>query len=251
MRKILSLGVAILVAFFSTNCIGANNDFIVGGDGSFDNPYILKDENNKIADYINKNYEEKKQQKYSRSTQIFPASTKVDTSKTIANPGSYWRRTSGGGSTSTNGSMVFTLIDYTNWNQMGDMCANALKGNVQSTLRDIAASSYSATTAKSLLTKLGITNSVVISGFLPAIGYAAAVYGGITSISSFTSAVNNRALADAQLNRHNLMSVHYRTSYNGAWYSHSRVEEGTRLSNPQIPQSMYGVGKYTNSTRIK
>lgn len=228
-------------------------DYIIAGDGTFENPYILKDENNEIAKFINKNFDEKMynaNQGITRSAQIFTGCMNVDKGKTIADPGSYWKKTSGGQNTTVNGNMVFSLIDYTNWSQMGDMCAHALKGDVKSALKSIAASSTSSATAKSKLVNLGVKASTVISGFLPAIGFAAGVYGGISTYTSYSTALSGNTLADAQLNKHYVMTVHYKTAYQGSWYAHSRVEEGTTRSNPQIPHSRYGIGTFVAKTRL-
>ena len=258
MKKITIILTTLFAFFGSTNNLFAleTNDFIIAGDGSFDNPYILKDDKNEIAEFINKNFEEKMYGKktnhnITKSPQIFTGCMDVDKGKTIGTTGSFWKKESGGQNTSVNGNMVFSLIDYTNWNEMGDMCAHALKGDVKSALKGIAASSISSATAKSKLTKLGIKSSTAVGGFLPAIGFAAAVYGGITTYTSYSGALSNEVFADAQLNKHYIMTVHYKTAYQGAWYSHSRVEEGTTKSNPQIPHSRYGIGSFTTKPRIK
>ena len=247
---VLSLIIAMIIPISAYD----NEVEIISGDGSFENPYILADYNNEVGEFIINNYESKKGSNEGSagtySTQIFTSSTLADSSKSVADPGSYWYRTGGGGTTNTNGTMVFVLIDYTNHSQMGDLCAEALKSNVRSALSTIVSSSYSTSAAKSLLRGLGITNKLIIGGLLPAIGHAAVVYGGISTYASFSTALSDEVLADTQLHDHHLMTVHYKTSYNGAWYMHCLIEESMFKTFPQIPKSTYGTGTYVNSTRI-
>lgn len=257
MKKLVRIGMAIglIVSMITPTYAYNNNEIeIISGDGSFDNPYVLADYDNEIGEFIINNYEEKKgsggDNENARSVQIFTSSTVANSSKSVADPGSYWYRTSGGGSVNYNGSMVFVLIDYTNHSQMGDMCAQALKGGVQSALRSIISNNYNTTTAKNTLKNLGISNNLIISGLLPAIGYAADTYGGLTDFGSLSSAIQNEILADTQLNDHHLMTVHYKTAYNGAWYLHCTIEESMFKTFPQIPKEAYGVGTYANRTRI-
>lgn len=242
------------------NCkaLDFNNDnvVIVAGDGSFENPYILEDNDNEIIRFIENNYESKKCQLNMEETstyglQIFTGSTQVDTSKTIKYPASYWYRTSGGGSIAYNGSLVFQLIDYTHYSLVGDMLSDAVLGTVKSTLNSIIVDSYDSDKAIKALTSLGISNSIVIGSLLPGIGYAAAVYGGITSLKSLSEAVELEILATAYKERHHVMTVHYKTSYNGAWYLHSTIEEAQTQDNPQIPKNAYGTGKFENEPRIR
>lgn len=257
MKKIIIsiLACLLLINVFIPEVYATEKDevIILDGDGSFDNPYIIEDNDNEIIKFINNNYDKLNSSNpdVANPLGLSSASTTVDTSKTISSSGAYWKYTSGGGTTATNGSLVYTLIEYVPYSKMGDMCALALKSNVQSSLRS-AAVSTTVSAAKSILSKVGITNTLAATGFLPGVGFLAAAYGGVSMANTFITACNNNVLADTQLHKHHLMIVHFKTSYNGSWFLYSRVEESTTQTHPQIPiAKYYGNGTFTNSSRIK
>lgn len=255
MKKILIIFLTLMMTLtlYIPNVYAQNNEVIIlSGDGTFENPYEIEDNDNEIVEFINQNYERLNSNCLGDITPygLSSSSTTVDNNTTISSSGAYWRYQSGGGTTVNNGSLVYTLIEYVPHSKMGDMCALALKGaTIQNSLRN-ASNASSTSAAKQELAKVGISSTLSVVGFLPGIGYLASAYGGISMCSTFITACNNDVLANTQLNQHHLMIVHFKTSYQGSWYKYSRVEESTTKTHPQIPQNAYGVGKFTNSSRL-
>lgn len=251
MKKFLCL-IAVFSLLICNSVVSINaNEYdeviIIDGDGSFDDPYEIVDNNNEIIEFINENYDRINAQSNQRG--LSSGSTTVNTSITISSTGAYWDYTGGGGSVAYNGTLVYTLIDYINHSKLGDMCALALLSNTRSAL-GLANNTTNVNTAVDYLVNASIDEAVARYGMLPGIGFAATVYGGIKMLSTFISAAEDGILAGAQLNRKHLMIVHFKTSYNGSWYKYSRIEEATYKDYPQIPQSAYGNGDFENSGRL-
>ena len=241
MKKIIktflkySLSICLIISSFGFNLKKVNaveedlSQYIIGGTGTFDDPYIL---------FGNSTYKEMFDNVAKEAVQptVIPA---VDFSGTLTGTSYYnqtnggiWNYTHGGPGTSSDYALVILGISYVNNADTQKLSAVLNNSSQLSVLTShLKAGLAGAALTAALKGAFGTTMAGVIGNiFLYAIDSAAAV----------DKNVVNQALS---ING-GILEISYKTSYHGSWYYTSCLDVWRTYPTAKTPGSAYGEGVY-------
>ncbi len=232
--------------------LSAINDdsYIISGDGSFENPYVIdRNLNPELAAVLDSyaiQHIDSKVADLSKGTTISCFENTILTQYfDSSNNGGVWVYTSGGGNGATNGQIVMKHIEYIGYNYSHDLAYQINTANNQSSIINLAITilGYSVNGALAYLNSVGYTGNLA-KGIVSLSGISSLVNGFSTSstISAFSSSYNSQVVIDADYDYKGFIIYEYVTSYNGSWYYASNYEEWYNYPYIYKPATAYGTG---------
>ena len=209
-------------------------NYVIGGSGTEDDPYILTSDNP---------YKEKFDTMAKEAVQptIMPL---VDFSGTLTgtkyynqNSGGSWQYGGGGPGLDINNALVILNITYNtpyHAENLNDVMNN---GTWKSWLLDSLIEGFSDEALLSSLMSKGLAYDLAFScKTIITFGY----------ITDITNAADSQTVRTAANNGQGILAINYRTSYNGSWFYTSTLDIWRDYPTASTPGSYYGSGRYSS-----
>ncbi len=235
---LLSFGM-ILSGLTTVNASDVNGDddimnYVVGGSGTYDDPYILTGDNQykDMFDARVRGYSDPNLMPLIDFSGVLTGASHYN-----QNNGGEWIYKSGGPDTTANNALRVNRINYVDKQTVFDMTELTTSSVLWDDLADRLSKGLFGAALKSALLVIGVPASAATAASMIFKWY----YGAGLKNS------DRELMKTAKRNGWGILQINYQTSWNGSWYVTSCLDYWSSYPTAREPGSYYGIGTYTSS----